>query len=91
MGRTRAGGDVGELMEDLCFARFVTKGYCWDLETGNIAKIPQFRLSDNYIRFYLKFIEPHKEMIEGGTMRSLPSGWDSIIGLQLSTFEVRRI
>lgn len=82
IGRKRADGDVSEFLEDLCHAGFVTRDYTWDLESGKYSRISLFRLSDNYIRFYLKFIEPNKEKVFGNTMRSLPQGWDSIIGLQ---------
>lgn len=82
IGRQRTDGDVSEYLEDLCSVGFVTRDYTWDLESGKDSKISLFRLSDNYIRFYLKFIEPNKEKIKGNTMLSLPQGWDSIIGLQ---------
>ncbi|MES2199010.1 MAG: ATP-binding protein [Chlamydiota bacterium] len=82
IGRNRPDGDVSEFLEDLCSVGFVTRDYTWNLESGNDSIISLFRLSDNYIRFYLKFIEPNKEKILGNTMRSLPKGWDSIMGLQ---------
>lgn len=82
IGRERSGGDVVEYLEDLCNVGFATRDYTWDLESGKESQTSLFRLSDNYLRFYLKYIEPNKKKISGGTMRSLPSGWDSIIGLQ---------
>jgi AAA+ ATPase superfamily predicted ATPase len=82
IGRKRSSGDVSEYLEDLCNVGFVTRDYTWDLETGKESRTSMFRLSDNYIRFYLKFIEPNREKISADTMRSLPQGWDSIIGLQ---------
>ena len=46
----------------------------------------QYRLKDNYTRFYLKFIAPREEAIRAGlfrftTMDRLP-GWEAIMGLQ---------
>ncbi len=82
MGRERPDGDVSEFLEDLCSVGFVTRDYTWNLESGKGSSISLFRLSDNYIRFYLKFIEPNKEKISCDTMSSLPKGWDSIMGLQ---------
>jgi AAA+ ATPase superfamily predicted ATPase len=82
IGRERPDGDVSEFMEDLCSVGFVTRDYTWDLESGKNSILSLFRLSDNYIRFYLKFIEPNKEKILANTMKSLPQGWDSIMGLQ---------
>ncbi|MBM3197624.1 MAG: hypothetical protein FJZ58_00015 [Chlamydiae bacterium] len=82
IGRNRSDGDVSEFLEDLCSVGFVARNYTWDLESGEDSRTSVFRLSDNYMRFYLKFIEPHREKILGDTMKSLPSGWDSIMGLQ---------
>lgn len=82
IGRNRPDGSVSEYLTDLCNVGFVTRDYTWDIESGKESKISLFRLSDNYIRFYLRFIEPNKEKILGDTIRSAPPGWDSIIGLQ---------
>ncbi len=82
VGKDRSDGAIGKYVEDLCSVGFVTRDYTWDLESGKESKISLFRLSDNYIRFYLKFIEPNAEKILGDTMRGLPPGWDSIMGLQ---------
>jgi hypothetical protein len=38
-------------------------------------------LSDNYLRFYLKYIEPYKEDILHDR-EEIPSGWHTIMGLQ---------
>jgi AAA+ ATPase superfamily predicted ATPase len=82
LGKDRSDGTIGDYLENLCSVGFVTQDYTWDLESGKESKISLFRLSDNYMRFYLKFIEPNKEKILADTMRSLPPGWDSIMGLQ---------
>lgn len=82
IGRERPGGDVVGYLKDLCNVGFVTRDYTWDLEKGKVSQTSLFRLSDNYLRFYLKYIVPNKEKVEGETMRSLPLGWDSIMGLQ---------
>jgi AAA+ ATPase superfamily predicted ATPase len=85
LGRERSGGDISDYLDDLCNVGFVTRDYTWDLEKGKESKISQFRLSDNYLRFYLKYIEPNKQKIEGGTMRSLPPGWETIMGFQFES------
>ena len=51
-----------------------------------------YRLSDNYIRFYLKYINPKKIQIEAKRITklgvaSLP-GWDSIMGLQFENMVI---
>ena len=50
-------------------------------------KISQYRISDNYIRFYTKYIKPVIPKVKNGqfnlsSLGSLP-GWSSIIGLQI--------
>lgn len=82
IGRDRTGGDLCLLLDDLCHVGYVTQDNTWDLETGKESRISIYRLSDNYVRFYLRFIEPNKDKVLGDTMRSLPQGWDSIMGLQ---------
>lgn len=53
---------------------------------GERAKINYVRLSDNYLRFYLKYIEPLTEKIESRSMNvkniSQIGNWESILGLQ---------
>jgi uncharacterized protein len=58
-----------------------------DLE-GRKSKASRYRVRDNYLRFYLKYIQPHKEQIEAGKIRRLPHGWYSILGLQFENLVV---
>ena len=49
-------------------------------------RIAKYRLSDNYTRFYLRYVAPEKRRIAGGLYRqraleTLPQ-WDTIMGLQ---------
>ena len=79
-------GRIPEYLEELNLAGFISIDYAWDLKTGRDSKIRQYRLSDNYLRFYLKYIEPSFSSIKRSTYRlnaisSLPK-WHSMIGLQ---------
>ena len=52
----------------------------------------KYRLSDNYTRFYLKYVLPHETEILSDTylfdsLESLP-GWESILGLQFENLVV---
>ena len=55
-------------------------------ESGKNVRAARYRLNDNYTRFYLKYIEPVKDVIDRDafSFSSLESldGWDSIMGLQ---------
>jgi hypothetical protein len=75
------GGTFFENLESLCTAGFITRDRPWSLvDPKKESKLSQYRLSDNYTRFYLKYIDPLKSQIEKGPVK-LPS-WESIMGLQ---------
>lgn len=79
-------GTIIEYLTDLESAGFVKRDYTWNIKTGKKSKLSKYRISDNYIRFYLKYIEPNQDLIERGafenrTLTSLP-GWETILGLQ---------
>ena len=82
----KKGGDMSKYLNDLVLAGFLRRDYAWDLKTGKVSKLSKYRLSDNYLRFYLKYIEPNiakieKNIFEEMSVTSLP-GWDSMMGLQ---------
>ena len=61
-------------------------------ETGKPARISKYRLKDNYTRFYLKYLAPHKREIALGTysyrsIESLPE-WQAVMGLQFENLVV---
>jgi len=73
-------------LDELVKAGFLKKAFTWNIKTGKISRFNQYRLSDNYLRFYLKYIAPNKVKIANHLfaekqLHSLPA-WDSIIGLQ---------
>ena len=79
-------GFLSEYLEDLIQAGFITRDFTWLIKTGKISRLSHFRLSDNYLRFYLKYVAPNKDKIAKDgfydiSMSSLP-GWDSIMGYQ---------
>ena len=86
------GGSLSETLEILVDAGFVTKDEGYNPETGKKARTVKCRLSDNYTRFYLKYVLPHETEILSDTylfdsLESLP-GWDSILGLQFENLVV---
>ncbi|NGX51805.1 MAG: hypothetical protein KR126chlam5_00092 [Candidatus Anoxychlamydiales bacterium] len=73
-------------MNDLIQAGFVTRNHLWSIKTGSTSNLSYFRVSDNYIRFYLKMIFPNKKQISESlfqkrSVTTLPN-WSSIMGLQ---------
>ena len=80
------GGKIGEALEQLEEAGLVASDIGKKPETGATARETRYRLKDNYARFYLRYIEPKKEIIDAGAYRFVSldalDGWDSIMGLQ---------
>jgi AAA+ ATPase superfamily predicted ATPase len=74
-------GVVSEYLADLEETQYIQRHHSWNIKDGKKSKISMYRLKDNYLRFYLKFIEPNKDGIEKRGIKKIP-GWDSIMGLQ---------
>lgn len=74
-------GVLTDYLEDLITAGFLSRDSTWNIKTGQESKLSQYRLSDNYSRFYLKYIEPNRSKITSGAFQGLPT-WESIMGLQ---------
>ena len=56
---------------------------------------PRYRICDNYLRFYLRYIEPHRDRIEKGinqikTIEGL-KGIDTILGLQFENLVLNQL
>ncbi|MBA3603443.1 MAG: hypothetical protein H0W50_07335 [Parachlamydiaceae bacterium] len=82
-------GTFSNHIDHLCILGFVSEHFQWQLRTGKTARQSLYRLSDPYIRFYLKYIEPNIEKIKTGVFESpelikLP-GWDSMMGFQVES------
>ena len=90
-----ANGHVSDDLRDLAEAGFIAPSFGLNPETGAKVRQIQYRLRDNYTRFYLKFIAPRETAIRGGlfrftTMEQLP-GWDSVMGLQFETLVLNNL
>lgn len=82
----RKGGPLNDYLEDLVLAGFLSKDYTWIIQSGEDMKISKFRLKDNFLRFYFKYIAPKLTKIQRNqfkehTLSSLPN-WEAILGLQ---------
>jgi AAA+ ATPase superfamily predicted ATPase len=63
LNRSR-GGDLSLALQDLTESGFLARDYIWSLSTAKRLESSRYRIKDNYLRFYLKYILPHKEQIE---------------------------
>lgn len=85
-------GHLSENLRALCEGGFISDDIGLNPETGKPARISKYRLKDNYTRFYLKYLAPHKHEITLGTYRylaleSLPE-WQTVMGLQFENLIV---
>ena len=58
-------GALSEVLATLVTSGFVARDYAWDM-TGRKTRLSTYRILDNYLRFYLKYVEPLKERITAG-------------------------
>lgn len=83
----RQTGRISSYLEELATAGFIKRDYTWDISTGlDRPKQSRYRLSDNYLRFYLKYMERRLGQIQRGVYRfksmdDLPE-WPIMMGLQ---------
>lgn len=86
------GGTLTQALRQLVTCGFVSPHKAWSIKTGITNKKILYRLSDNYLRFYFKYIEPNINEIQNNifkpiSLESLP-GWDAVMGLQIENFVV---
>lgn len=81
LGRS-TGGELSEQLSNLVEADFLSRDCRWNIAKGCEERLGHYRICDNYVRFYLKFIEPYKGRILTKSVNILPRGWKSILGLQ---------
>lgn len=67
-------GALSEYLKQLVLSNFVTRDRCWRFADGKYNRFSKYRLSDNYLRFYLKFIEPNLERIHRGDYEDIHLG-----------------
>ena len=93
-GRDSNGG-YAEVMRDLVYAGFVTNDGGLNPRTGQMGRETRYRIKDNYIRFYLHFIEPRRKAISDGLFEfsSLEqlNGWEGELGFQFENLVLNHV
>lgn len=86
-------GSLSNYIHQLEISGFIKRDYTWNIKSQKKSKLSKIRLVDAYLRFYLKYIYPIKERLEGKELLaegiSLKEKWYSIIGLQFETLVLR--
>lgn len=83
------GGTLSDYLKNLVASGFISEHYQWSFKKGTVGKQKLYRLSDCFLRFQLKYVEPYRDLIEQGSYKKAATGklpgWDSIIGFQLES------
>lgn len=82
-----SGQRLSMYLNDLKTAGFLKNEVSWSIKTGKTSKLIQWRLSDNYLRFYLKYISPNLDKIENDRGLSLYDSIDNFSGIMGLQFE----
>ncbi|OGT67678.1 MAG: hypothetical protein A3J38_09520 [Gammaproteobacteria bacterium RIFCSPHIGHO2_12_FULL_45_9] len=82
-----SGSTLSHYLHDLTISGFISRDHTWNLKSGDISKLSEYRLSDNYLRFYLHYIRPnlhkiHNDQFTTHALSALP-GWPTVIALQI--------
>jgi AAA+ ATPase superfamily predicted ATPase len=81
-------GVLTSYLNDLTLSGFIEKSYLHKIG-GSPNKETRFRIKDNYLRFYLKYIGPHLHQIDQGKFKiknlNALSNWNTIFGYQFES------
>jgi AAA+ ATPase superfamily predicted ATPase len=80
-------GTLSQHLKALEICGFISKHPDWSFKTGKTGKSTLYRLCDNYLRFYIHYIEPNLTKIEQNSFIDVPlsslPGWEPMLGFQL--------
>lgn len=89
------GGYLSKCLDELALSGFIQEDCTWNISTKEESRLKKFRLKDNYLRFYLRYIEPNKDRIsknlfETKSYMNVP-GWESVMGLQFENLVINNL
>lgn len=86
--------EISESLNALEISGFLAREFVYS-PTGRKTKISRYRLKDNYLRFYLKYIEPSKDKILATRIPiktvSHLSNWNTIAGFQFENLVLNHL
>ena len=88
-------GNYTKVLRDLQLAGFVSGDGGLNPQTGKPLREVRYRIKDNYVRFYLHYVEPRKAAIENGlfdfTSLEQLEGWHVRLGLQFENLVLNHV
>ena len=88
-------GAITGYLVDLVSSGFIQRDYVYSPKTGKRKKQSKYRLKDNYLRFFLKYIEPVKESVNSGIYEEqgvIPiQSFEGILGLQFENLVLNNL
>jgi hypothetical protein len=88
-------GTMTRYLGDLSEAGFVQKDVSYNFKTNKPSKFSRYRLKDNYTRFYLKYIQERRPVIDSGLLKGASLDnfieWNVISGLQFENLVLNNI
>jgi len=82
---TKPTGGFSGMLSTLVASGIVARDFAWDT-SGRKTALSKYRIRDNYLRFYLRYIDRQRDKIEQGLFRDAHLenlvNWDAIMGYQ---------
>ena len=86
---------LSEYLWDLTMSGFIQRDTRSKLDRPDSQRGSQYRVADNYLRFYLRYVHKNRSAIEAGlfSFAHLDGliGWDSLLGLQFENLILNRL
>ena len=92
---TERNGHISKYLNDLTVSGFIAKDTVYKPGRESGSRLCKYRLKDNYLRFYLKYIEPVSERIRQGLYKNIALEnlieWEVIMGFQFENLVLNNI
>lgn len=93
--KTTKGGTISLYLNDLIESGFLSKDVSTRSNQKGRSKLFKFRLKDNYLRFYLKYIEPIRENIQQNMITEIVLEnlihWETVMGYQFENLVLNNV
>lgn len=88
-------GHLSKYLEDLTTSGFISREVMFKPGQEKASRLCKFRLKDNYLRFYLKYIEPVSDKVKKGLYEGVALenfvDWEIIMGFQFENLILNNI